>query len=168
MISLYRLLDEHRDHIIAILLNRVPREVKAYRKIPRPELRASIDHLFDAYVEFLLTGEITGLKSVFKYIARVRFTQGFSAGEIIHALLMFSSVMRCILQEEFRKHPGDGQAMFNKAMAHIERSTSDGVATFAEVFQEYVQSRVDQHNDYLNERKEKLGIDLSKFILFRA
>jgi hypothetical protein len=86
----------------------------------------------------------------------------------LRALLSFNVVIRPLLQEFFRHDEGDGLKNFNQCMAKVESTSFDAVATFSDVFQDHLQTRVDEHNNYLQEKKRQLGIDLSKFVLFRA
>jgi hypothetical protein len=168
VILLYKLLEENREQIIASLLTNIPREVRAYSRIPRAELRESIEQLYDAYLDLVVSGDNTQLKHLFKYISRIRSAQSFSLSTILRALLNFSPVIRLFLQEQMRNSSGDGKVTFNRAMAKVERTTFESVATFTEVFQDYVQSRIDEHNEYLHVQNKELGIDLSKLIIFRA
>ena len=78
------------------------------------------------------------------------------------------AVKVAFLQDEYRDVEGDGQAMFNKSMEKIETTCFQSVCTFVDIFQDYLDSRIKEHNDYLNEKNKQLGVDLSKFILFRG
>lgn len=168
MISLYNLLDQNRELILRSLLSKIPREVRAYSRVPRAELKESMDQLFDAYLDLLVSGDDTRLRSLFKYVSRVRVAQSFSLSSILRALMHFQPAIRAFLQEQMRHSSSDGKLLFNRAMTKIDRTTIESIATFTEVYQEYVQSRIDDHNDYLQSQNKELGIDLSRFILFRA
>jgi hypothetical protein len=105
---------------------------------------------------------------MFSYIARMRVAQSFRLSAILRALLSFNVILRPILQESYRHIEGDGLKAFNESMAKVESTTFDAIATFSDVFQDYVQNRVDEHNQYLQQKNRQHGIDLSKFVLFRA
>ncbi len=168
MILLYNLLEKNKERIILTLLHKIPKEIRPYARIPRPELKNSLEYLYDAYLDLLISGDNTQIRRIFKYVARVRLAQSFTLGTILRASLSFTPVIRVILQEEFKKINGDGRQLFNRAMSQIEKTTSDSVVAFSEVFQEHIKSKVDEHNQYLNEQNKNLGVDLSRFILFRA
>lgn len=168
MLALYNVLVENRSRIITTVLNKVPREVKAYNRVPRGELRESVEHLFDAYLDLLASESDERLRHMFNYIARVRVAQAFRLSAILRALLSFNSIIRPILQDSYRNIEGDGRKNFNQSMIIVESTTFDAIATFSDVFQDYVQNRVDEHNQYLQQKNRQLGIDLSKFVLFRA
>ena len=168
MFFLYNLLEKNRERIILTLLKNVPKEVRAYARVPKSELKESIEHLYEAYTDLLVSGDSKNLQVIFKYVARARVAQSFKLSYILRAFLSFTPVMRAILQEDFRKINGNGRAQFNQAMAQIEQTAFDATALFADVFQEYLQSQVDEHNQYIQLQNQKLGIDLSKFILFRG
>jgi hypothetical protein len=168
MIELYNMMEANHDALVSSLLAKVPKEVPAYARLPRNELKQSIEHLLEAYTDLLVTGQDDGLRAFFKYIAKVRSAQSFKVSDVLRALLCFPSVIRRFLQDEFRDHQGDGLALFNTAMGKVELTSYQGVCTFVDIFQEYVDNRIKEHNDYLNEKNKQLGVDLSKFILFRG
>ena len=168
MILLYSLLEKNNERIILTLLNKIPKEIRSYARIPRAELKNSLEYLFDAYLDLLITKDDMQLRRIFKYVARVRLAQSFTLGTILKAALSFTPVIRAILQEEYKTMDGDGRQLFNRAMGQIEKTTTDLVVVFSEVFQEHIKSKVDEHNQYLNEQNKNLGVDLSRFILFRA
>lgn len=168
MLPLYNILVDNRARVITMVLNRVPRDVRAYSRVPRGELRESVEHLYDAYLELLASESDERLRHMFTYIARVRVAQAFRLSAILRALLSFNAIIRPILQESYRDIDGDGLKAFNQSMAKIETTTFESIATFSDVFQDYLQNRVDEHNQYLQQKNRQLGIDLSKFVLFRA
>lgn len=171
MLSLYNILVENRARIVSGVQAKIPREVKAYSRVPRGELRESIEHLFDAYLDLVASGNDDKLRHMYGYIARVRVAQGFRMSSILRALLVLNAVVRPILQEIYRySGTPDAEARkgFNEAFATIESTTFDAISTFSDVFQDYVQSRVDEHNQYLQQKNRQHDIDLSKFVLFRA
>ena len=63
--------------------------------------------------------------------------------------------------------PGE-KAVYRQAMAKIESTSFNAVAMFSDVFQDYLQSCVDEHNKYLQQKNRQHGIDLSRLVLFRA
>jgi RsbT co-antagonist protein rsbRD N-terminal domain len=168
MILLHNLLERNKERIILTLLQKIPREIRSYVRIPRAELKNSLEHLFDAYLELLISKDEAQIRRIFKYVARVRLAQSFTLGTILKAVLSFTPVVRTILQDEFKQMNGDGRQLFNRAMSQIEKTVSDSVATFSEIFQDHIKSKIDEHNQYLNEQNKNLGVDLSRFILFRA
>jgi hypothetical protein len=168
MLELYNFMEANHDALVSNLLTRVPKEVGVYSRLPRNELKQSIEHLLEAYTDLLVTGQDEGLRAFFKYIAKVRSAQSFKVSDVMRALLCFPTVIRRMLQEEYRNVEGDGLSMFNKAMEKIDSTSYASVCTFVDIFQDYVDNRVKEHNDYLNEKNKQLGVDLSKFILFRG
>ncbi|MEW5851932.1 MAG: hypothetical protein AB2A00_24305 [Myxococcota bacterium] len=168
MLELYNFMESNHDGLVSNLLGKVPKEVPAYSRLPRNELKQSIEHLLEAYTDLLVTGQDEGLRAFFKYIAKVRSAQSFKLSDVMRALLCFPPVIRRMLQDEYRDKDGDGLAGFNKAMEKIESTCFQSACTFVDIFQEYLDSRIKEHNDYLNEKNKQLGVDLSKFILFRG
>ncbi|MFZ9889959.1 MAG: hypothetical protein ACO3JL_20880 [Myxococcota bacterium] len=168
MIELYNFLENNRAQIISTLVTRIPRDLQAYARVPRNELKQSVEYLLEAYTDLLVTGEDESQRTYFKYLAKVRTSQSFKLSDVMHKQLLFLSVIRELLQEAMLDHHGDGLALFNRAMAHLERTSFQSASRMVDVFQEYMASRKDEHNEYLDEQNKQLGVDLSKFILFRG
>ena len=167
MLDLYNLLEENHARIVSRLVDTVPKQVGAYARMPKPELKQSIEHWLEAYTDLLVTSEDASLRTFFNYLAKVRAAQSFKLGDIQRALLCFLPVMRQVLQDAFRE-AHDGRAKYDQAMARVEKTAYDSVCSFADVFQEYLASRIDEHNEYLEEQNKQLGVDLSQFIMFRG
>lgn len=168
MIELYNFLENNNALIVSALVTRIPKEVPAYARVPRNELKQSVEYLLEAYTDLLVTGEDDSQRTYFKYLAKVRSSQSFKLSDVLHKLLVFLPVIRQMLQEEFRDVDGDGLALFNRAMEQLEKTNYQSVCRFVDVFQDYVNNKVDEHNEYLDEQNKQLGVDLSKFILFRG
>mgnify|MGYP001430716877 CR=1 FL=1 len=168
MIELFQIVEDNHDQLVSSLLNKVPKQVPAYSRMGRAELRQSVEHLIEAYTDLLVTGEDRSLRSFFKYLAKVRASQSFQLSDVMRALLCFPPLMREMLQSEFRNSRGDGRRLYNDAVSKIETTAYDALCVFADIYQEYIQSRISEHNDYIDSQNENLGVDLSKFILFRG
>lgn len=168
MILLHKLLEKNRELIIITLLKNITKEIRTYSRIPRSELKEIYEHLFDAYIDVLVANDNNNLLKLFKYLARVRVAQSFPLGIILQSILGFSYVLRTVLQNEFNKISEDGKKLFNLSMQKIDQTTSEAIVTFSDVYQDYLKSRISEHNNYLNEQNQRLGIDLSRFILFRG
>src|SRR5688572_26411651 len=115
MLALYNVLVENRTRVINMVLNRVPRDVRAYNRVPRGELRESVEHLYDAYLDLLASQSDESLRHMFTYIARMRVAQSFRLSAILRALLSFNTIIRPILQESYRGVDGDGRKAFNQS-----------------------------------------------------
>jgi len=83
-------------------------------------------------------------------------------------LLMFLPVIRELLQQEFRDFDGDGLSLYNQAMSQLESTMFKSSSLFINTWFEYLKSKMTEHDEYLTEENEQLGVDLSKFILFRG
>lgn len=168
MIELYNFFENNKAQIIGNLLTRIPKDVPAYSRVARNDLKQSLEYLLEAYTDLLVTGEDDSQRTYFKFLAKVRVSQSFQLGDIVHKLLLIMAVVRPLLQEKFREHSGDGLGLYNKAMDVLERTTFKSCATYLEVHNAYLKSRVDEHNEYVDEENKQLGVDMSKFILFRG
>ena len=168
MIELYNFLENNRAQILTALLARIPKDIPAYSRVARNDLRQSLEYLLEAYTDLLVTGEDESQRTYFKFLAKVRVSQAFQIGDIVHKHLIIMATVRPMIQEKFREHQGDGLALYNKAMDVLERTTFKSVATYLEVHNAYLKSRVDEHSEYVDEENKQLGVDMSKFILFRG
>lgn len=169
MIELFTFLEKNKQEIIEDLMERIPATVPAYLKVPKPELRQTLEHLLEAYGDYLVTGEPDTLTSVLRYITKVRAQQSFKLSDVLRSLLLIPPVMRERLQEEFRDNDSaDARAQFNDAIEKFEETTYNAVCLFVDIFQEYLMNMMNEHQDYLKKTNQKFGVDLSKFILFKG
>lgn len=169
MIELFTFLEKNKPEIIEDLMERIPATVPAYMKVPKPELKQSLDHLLEAYGDYLVTGEPDTLTSVLRYITKVRAQQSFKLSDVLRSLLLLPPAIRERLQEEYRDNDSDdGRDQFNDAMEKFEETTYNAVCLFVDIFQEYLMNMVNEHQDYLKKTNQKFGVDLSKFILFKG
>lgn len=168
-IELFNFLEDYNDEIVKLLASRIPREIKAYTKIPRAELRQLLEHLLDGYIDLLVTGQTDSLEKVFRYMSRVFAAKKFAISDVLGALLKFPQVVRRLLAEEYRDlQDPDAVAQFNQALEQTEGASHKAVCVFVDIFQEHLNKRIKEHNDYLDQAQRKFGIDLSRFIIFKA
>lgn len=168
VIELFNFIEDNHDRIVAKMLDTIPKTVGAYARMSKPELKQSVEHLIEGYTDLLVTGEDKALRTFFKYLSKVRASQSFGLSDVMRAQMCLPSVLRTMLQEEFRDMRGDGLSLFNASMAKVEDTSFTSICLFADIYQEYLSSRIEEHNEYLNEQNEQLGVDLSQFILFRG
>jgi len=169
VIELFTFLERNKDEIVDDLVERIPATVPAYRKVPKPELRQSLEHLMEAFGDFLVTGEPDTMTSVLRYITKVRAQQSFRLSDVLRSLLLIPPALRERLQEEYRANDSeDAREQFNDAVSKFEETTYNAVCLFTDIFQEYLMNMLNEHQDYLKKTNQKFGVDLSKFILFKG
>ena len=168
MIELYNFLENNRTQIVAALLTRIPKDLPAYARVARNDLKQSLDYLIEAFTDLLVTGDDDSQKTYFKFLAKLRVSQSFKLGDVLHKHLLILAVVRPMIQEKFRDHTGDGLALYNKAMDVLERTHFQSVSLMVQVWSDYIKSRADEHSEYVDEENKQLGVDMSKFILFRG
>ena len=59
MIELYNFLENNRTQIISALLTRIPKDIPAYSRVARNDLKQSLEYLLEAYTDLLVTGNVT-------------------------------------------------------------------------------------------------------------
>jgi hypothetical protein len=168
MIELYNFLENNRAQITTALLTRIPKDIPAYSRVARNDLKQSLDYLLEAYTDLLVTGDDDSQRTYFKFLAKLRVSQSFKFGDVLHKHLLILAVVRPMLQAKFRDHAGDGMGLFNKAMDVMERTHFQTISLLCQVWSDYIKSRADQHGEYVDEENKQLGVDMSKFILFRG
>lgn len=169
VIELFQFLERNKDDIVEDLVERIPATVPAFLKVPKPELQQTLEHLLEAYGDYLVTGEPDTLTSVLRYITKVRAQQSFKLSDVLRALLLLTPAIRGRLQDEFRDDASaDARERFNSAMEKFEETSYDALCLFVDIFQEYLMSMINEHQDYLKKTNQKFGVDLSKFILFKG
>jgi hypothetical protein len=169
VIELFTFLERNKADIIEDLLARIPATVPAYRKVPKSELRQSLEHLMEAYGDYLVTGEPDTMTSVLRYITKVRAQQSFRLSDVLRSLLLIPPVLRERLQEEYRGDTADdAREKFNASVEKLEETTYNAVCLFTDIYQEYLMNMINEHQDYLKKTNQKFGVDMSKFILFKG
>ena len=169
MIELFTFLEKNKAEIVEDLLERIPATVPAYKKVPKPELKQTLEHLMEAYGDFLVTGEPDTMTSVLRYITKVRAQQSFRLSDVLRSLLLIPPALRERLQDEYRNNESeDARDQFNEAVVKFEETTYNAVCLFTDIFQEYLMNMLNEHQDYLRKTNQKFGVDLSKFILFKG
>jgi hypothetical protein len=168
VIELYNFLEANKAQIITQMLTRIPKDLPAYSRVARTDLKQSLEYVLEGFTDLLVTGEDDSLRTFYKFLAKVRVSQSFKLQDVMHKNLLLLAVVRPLLQQKFRDHSGDGLGLFNKAMDVMERTTFQSTALLVTVWAEYLKSRTSEHNEYLDEENKQLGVDMSKFILFRG
>ncbi|MBI3179551.1 MAG: hypothetical protein HYZ27_07800 [Deltaproteobacteria bacterium] len=168
-IQLFNFLEDYNDQIVNLLMGKIPRSITAYSKMPRTELKQMLEHLLDGYIDLLVTGQTEALDKVFRYMSRVHAAKKFKVSDVLGAVLMFPQVIRRLLAEEYADiRDEDAIRKFNQALEQTESTAHRAACSFVDIFQEHVSKRIQEHNDYLDEQQKKFGIDLSRFIVFKA
>lgn len=168
-IELFNFMEDYREQIVSLMTQKIPKEIKAYSRVGRSEIQQTVDHMLDGYIDLLVTGQIDAIEKVFKYVARVRHAQKFQISDVLMSILMFTPVIRRLLAEEYRDIQGDDALRkFNTALEQLEATSHRAACSFVDIYQEYLNKRIKEHNDYLDQAQKKFGIDLSRFIVFKA
>ena len=56
-IQLFNFLEDYNSQIVSLLLAKIPRQINAYTRMPRTELKQMLEHLLDGYIDLLVTGQ---------------------------------------------------------------------------------------------------------------
>jgi hypothetical protein len=168
-IQLFNFLEDYNAQIVNLLMTKIPRTVSAYSKLPKTELKQMLEHLLDGYIDLLVTGQTDALDKVFRYMSRVHAAKNFKISDVLMAILLYPQVIRRLLAEEYGELKGDDAIRkFNQALEQTETTAHRAACSFVDIFQEHLHKRISEHNDYLDQAQKKFGIDLSRFIVFKA
>lgn len=168
-IQLFNFLEDYNEQIITLLLAKIPKAVPAYTKMPKGELKQMLEHLLDGYVDLLVTGQTDALEKVFRYMSRVHAAKKFKVSDVLQAILSYPNVIRRLLAEEYADlKDEDAVRKFNQALEQTETTAQRAACAFVDIFQEHLNKSIEEHNDYLDKAQKKFGIDLSRFIVFKA
>jgi len=168
-IQLFNFLEDYNSQIVNLLQGKIPREVPSYSKIPRAELKTMLEHILDGYIDLLVTGQTDALERVFRYMSRVHHAKKVKVSDVLSAILLFPQVIRRLLAEEYSDLKGEEAIRrFNQALEQTESTAHRAACSFVDIYTEFIRSRIEEHNDYLDQQQKKFGIDLSRFIVFKA
>jgi len=168
-IQIFNFLEDYNSQIVSLLQSKIPRSIPAYNRLPRSELKEMLEHLLDGYIDLLVTGQTEALDKVFRYMARIHAAKKFKVSDVLGAILTFPQVIRRLLAEEYSDLQGEEAIRkFNQALEQTETTAHRAACSFVDIYQEHINKRISEHNDYLDQAQKKFGIDLSRFIVFKA
>lgn len=156
MILVYSLLEENRERLVNLLISEIRSQDRLYHRISRVELKDSVQAMFNAYLDFLVSRNKTKLSVALTYIVRSRLSQSFTLNAILKAALSLLPVLRLFLQETVRSMPDQEVDSYNRAMTYIEGPIFDLAGMLIEIFEE--QQR----------HSPRKSLDLSKMMIYRA
>lgn len=168
MILIYNLVDEKKAQIRIRFLAIVQRDVPTLARHSRHELKPMIDTYLNALLELMAGGNEEPLRRYFRYLIRNDGGTSIKKSTVIRFVMAIAPIFRQILQEEFRKMPIDGKSLFNKGMDFLEETLATAAAAFLDEYDEYIKNKLSEQNQYLMDKRDALGVDLSQFILFRG
>ena len=114
--SLFNVLNDHRDPLVAQLAQQLARTIPEFGRLPKKQLKEEVGHLFDGIVDLIGTGDQTKLETYFNYLVR-RTQQGVDLGAMVKGLLLVPTTLRGFLQAAFREQIiGGGRAAFEESI----------------------------------------------------
>ena len=172
MILIYNLLNEKKSQIKLEILASLQKNLAEFSRSNRHELKESITCYLDSLLDAIASNNSKKLESYFRYLVRKdsenKHNQHIPNGLLVQYLLSIGPILRKTLQKEFRELPIDGKSLFNQGIRFLENLISQAVNLFLNIQDEYLKLKLTQQKIYLENKKDALGIDLSKFILFRG
>ncbi len=166
-LDLFNFVEDNAERILTELVTRIPKAVPAYARLPRAELRRLAGRLLDGYVDLLVTGQTDALEEVLRYLTRMQAARKLKVSDVLLAILVVPQVIRRLLAAEWAGAGGASREL-DRAIEQTETTGHRAAASFVDVFQAFVDRRIQQHNDYLDGARARFGIDLSRLVVFKA
>lgn len=138
------------------------KEDPTYEQSPAGDLKMLVEQLLEGYADLLVTGEFDALDRLYRALSRVVAVRGTKFSGVFELPLVMEEVIRQQLVEEY-KDETDGLQTFNEALDKTEACSRKTACRFLDVFQQDLDRRIENHNNYLARTQKELGIDLSRF-----
>lgn len=167
MILIYNLVDDNKAKIRIQFLSAVQREAPEFSKYNRHELKPMIDAYIEGLLDLMASGSDESLRRHFRYLIR-NDGSNLKKSTSIKFIMAIAPVLRRTLQEGFREMHLDGKSLLNQGMNFVDQTLSTAAAGFLDEFDAYIKNKIAEQNQYLMDKRETLGVDLSQFILFRG
>ena len=163
--SMYQLLVDHREGLMAQLSKALGKSAPAYAAMPKARVREEMGHLFDGVVDHIAAGDSGKMEAYFLYLVR-RTGQNLELADVVMGLLTVPVVLRQFLQAAYREQVvGGGRAAYEQTITEVEEGCHKAVRRFCELYEEHVKEKVRIHNE---EGGEKMGEQFNRLILFRG
>ena len=168
MILIYNLIDDNKGQIRIKLLSAVQRDVPALARHNRHELKPMVESYIESLLDLMASGNDEPLRRFFRYMIRNDSGTSLKKSAMVRFIMAIAPILRQTLQENFRDMPLDGKALYNQGMNFVDQTLSTAAAAFLDEFDAYIKNKIAEQNQYLMDKRDALGVDLSQFILFRG
>ncbi len=168
MIELYQILENESEAIVNAVRTRVSKDIPSYGRISAPELKQSLEHMLEGLTEYIVTDSPERLDAYFKYLAKLRCSQSFKLSDLLHKQMLFQSVIRERIHHHFPASSPEHANTYFRAVERLEQLILSSVCHLTDAVHQYLRERLAEHENYLDAANADLGVDLSKFILFRG
>jgi hypothetical protein len=165
--DVFNFLEDNHKEIGAALAKRVAEDHPAYESIPPVALGKLLDQIVDGYIDLVVTGQCDSVDKIFKALSRVLATHGSRLSDIFKLPLHLDSAIRELLLEDMKARGSDSDSLeaFAANLALIKNASHTLACRFLDVFQEFMDGRIEQHNAYLDRMAAESGVDLDEFKL---
>ncbi len=124
MILVYSLLTENKERLVNDLVQHLRGESRLYARFSRVELRETMKSLFDAYCDYLISGNPAKLRVVLSYWFKLGSARSMEPATLIKAPFSILPIVREYLQTCYRNMSEQDRVTFNQAMKFVEGSVS--------------------------------------------
>jgi hypothetical protein len=136
MILVYSLLTENKERLVNDLVQHLRGDSRLYARLSRVELREAMKSLFDAYCEYLISGNPLKLRVVLGYWFKLGSARSMDSAALIKAPFGILPVVRGYLQSAYRDMSEQDRTSFNQAMKCVESYVSQMMGLCVEILAE--------------------------------
>jgi hypothetical protein len=164
MIEIFTFLEKSKSDILNEWASRVKRDRPAYQEMSESFVQSLLEQLYESYEDYLVTGEPETLDGTLRPLCRVLAVRGSKLSDVFDLPLMLAPVIRQQLIEEFSGlDQKEAIEKLKNALEHTDRTAHRAACRLLDIYQEHVQSRIDNHNDYLTRMQKEFKVDLARF-----
>lgn len=163
-IQLFNFLEDYSNQIVKLAKGQITKNRPAYKKISDKALHDMLEQCLDGYIDLLVTGQTDNLDRLFQVLSRVLAVRGSKFSDVFEVPLVMSTVIRRLLVEEYSDlNDQDAIRKFSEALEQTEKTAHHAACRFLDVFHEFLNKRINNHNKYLARTQKEFGINLSNF-----
>lgn len=168
MLLIHNIIVENKGKLKSLTLATVQKNNPHFSKNHRHELKRIIEHLIECTHTMVVTSDSRRLTKLFDYLSRSDQKNPQSKSLTVRFILCFTSLIRQIAQKKLTLKEGLTSSEVNRAHEYLDKLTDQIIALYLDTHEDYTRKKMAQEVMYLEQRRELLGLDLSKLILFRG
>ncbi|MCI0664628.1 MAG: hypothetical protein L0220_26505 [Acidobacteria bacterium] len=146
---------------------KINRTLPGYKEMSDDLIKTLVEQVLEGYTDLLITDETDSLDRTYLVISRVVAARGPKISAVFELPLFITTVIRRLLAEDSKeitdRNDDEPIKWFNQALEKTENTGHRAACRFLDVYQEHLEKRIHDHNDYLSKMQEELGIELSSF-----
>jgi hypothetical protein len=161
-IQLFNFLEDQSPQIVQLLTTKARRSLESYGALSAETVQLFVEQMLDGYIDVLVTGQTDAVDKVFNAITRVVAVSGFRFSDAIQLPLLLTQIIRRLLAEEHADEKDEATLRkFNQAIEQTETTGHRLVCRFLDLFQERLEKRVEDYNQFISQMQREFGVNLT-------